>query len=177
MLTRRDLALRIAPLLLAGVVTTSGCTVLTGNDAPQEPTDPATPLADAIDAQALFAARTPHLGDNSRVIEVVDATRLSLLGTRTIALLTDAAPLTLVLSLTDPRITDADLLRQRLQERAVLMLACIGNADGVSWTVAGVSAAQGTISRTQADELAGAPVRTYATSADRLRKLAVRVQQ
>lgn len=33
------------------------------------------------------------------------------------------------------------------------------------------------ISAHPADELAGAPVRTYATSADRLRKLAVRVQQ
>ncbi|MGD8213635.1 DUF4825 domain-containing protein [Aestuariimicrobium sp. Y1814] len=177
MITRRDLALRLAPLLLMGVVTTTGCTILTGTDEPPAPTDPNTPTSEAIDAPALFEAKTDHLGDNSRVIQVVDATRVSLLGTRTIALLTDQAPLTLAIALTNPALDDADLLAQRLRERAVLMLACISNADAVSWTIEGPSPNQGSLTRTEADKLLGVPVRTYATSADRLRKLAVLVQQ
>ena len=180
MITRRDLALKLAPLLMAGVVTASGCTLIGSyTDAPG-PTgageDPATATSMAIDAQALFKARTPHLGDNSAVIRVVDATRVSLLGQRTLALITDRQPLTLVISLTDIQLDEPRRVKELVTERAVLMLACISNADLVRWTVEGLDGASGELSRADADTLAGAPVAGLATSAPHLTALAEKVQ-
>ena len=135
---------------------------------------PETPLPEAVDVASLEENRTPHLGDNSRVVALVGATRPDAVGESTIELETAERPYGLVLHFSS--VADgvtADVADGLLTDRATLLLATIDNVDEVRWTLPqGAGAGEGgVLTRAEADALVGAPVADAGATAEGLTEL------
>lgn len=94
----------------------------------------ATPDAASGRAGALWAARTPYVGDNSRVGALVGRVGPAPAGSYTIELHTAAAPLGLTVDLTR---LDKPFPATDFHQPAALLLGLIGNADEVTFTSGG----------------------------------------
>lgn len=112
--------LRAVTTLAAVVLALTGC-------GSASPTGPETRAR----ATGLFAARTPYLGDNSRISALVAKVGAAPDGEFTIALHTTTVPLGLTVNLKHPvkPFRDTDF-----REPATLLLGLIGNADQVTFT-------------------------------------------
>ena len=85
------------------------------------------------DAQALFALRTPYLGDAPAVGRLVQATGAGELGAYSLELETNTQPYCLMLHFKE-RPEDEEGLNREMYKKAALLLALIENADEVQWT-------------------------------------------
>ncbi|PYG01621.1 protein of unknown function [Georgenia satyanarayanai] len=138
-----------------------------------------TVLRDAVDVASLEANRTPHLGDNSRVVALVGATRPDAVGESTLELRTDERPYELVVHFSS--VADgvtADVADGLMADRAALLLATIDNVDEVRWTLPELSGQEsdGMLSRAEADALFGSPVAELGATADGLTDLVERLE-
>lgn len=137
------------------------------------------PLSEAVDTTSLQENRTPHLGDNSRVVALVGATGPHVVGESTLELRTDQRPYGLVVNFSsvEPGIT-AELADGLMTDRAALLMATIGNVDEVRWTLPELSgaASQGVLSRADADALIGSPVAELGATPDGLTDLVERLE-
>lgn len=165
-MTRLRSALAVGGTLLV----LTGCT----GSADRGDVTPETPLSEAVDVASLEENRTPHLGDNSRVVALVGATRPDAVGESTIELQTAERPYGLVLHFSS--VVDgvtADVADSLLTDRATLLLATIDNADEARWTLPeGAGTAEGgVLTRAEADALVGAPVADAGATAEGLTEL------
>ena len=135
------------------------------------------PLRESVDLVALDAHRTAYLGDASSVSALATAVDVGALGDHTLALSTDRRPYAVTIeftSLSDSVTPAADLF---MTHRAALLLATIGNADEVRWTLSGGMDTAAVLTRADADELAGAPVAEFGETADGLGDLVERLER
>lgn len=112
---------RLAALPLVATIALTGCT----ETAP--PPDPTTR------AESLWSARTPYVGDSSKVASLVREVQPEDAGAYTIVLQTTSEPYGLTIEM-----TEADDLAERtaLTERATLLLGLVENLDEVSFAAA-----------------------------------------
>ena len=174
MITRRELALMVGPLLAAGLLSNSGCTRIGIGQSKASAEDK---VSDVMDAEALFKARTAYLGDNISVLAQLNAVDLNALTGFRVSLETDIGrPLRLGILPQNPHTDDVNLFRDRMRVRAALWLACIGNADSVFWEAVDHIPA-GELRRTMADTWVGGPISELASSPDALLELARRLER
>lgn len=140
-------------LLVAAVLATTGCGVAESSALSR---DVSTPLAEAIDVDALARAHTRYVGDNSADALILDALHLEVVGARTFELVTDKQPLELKINFNTSAqgLTDTTA-HSALRKRAVLAMACIDNVEKVSWKVPHLKQPTGSITRAEAKKLAG----------------------
>lgn len=137
------------------LASSSGCAVVgAGASGPRR--DITTPLSEAVEVDQLAKSHTQYLGDNSADAAILDALHLEVVGARTFELVTDKKPYELKINFS----TSADGLtshgaHEALRKRAVLAMACIDNLDKVSWKVPHVEPASGSLTRADAQRLAG----------------------
>ncbi|WP_028049495.1 DUF4825 domain-containing protein [Cellulomonas sp. URHD0024] len=165
---RVGLAVAVASIALLG-----GCSVT--HPAVSEPT---APLSESVDLVALDAHRSAYIGDASKVAALTAAVDVGSLGDQTLALSTDARPYALTIEFTSlaDGATPA-LVDQLMTDRAALLLATIGNADEVRWTLPGGEGTTAALTRASADELAGAPVAEIGESVAGLADLVERLER
>ena len=89
--------------------------------------------SDSPAAVQLAEAATPDLGDGAAGTKVMDAVNVEGLGTYSTELLSENQPRTLALHF-DEEPDDPAAWNRRMQKKAILILALIGNADRVEWT-------------------------------------------
>lgn len=131
-------------------------------------------LSAAVDVASLDENRTPHLGDNSRVVALVSATSPDAVGESTLELRTHERPYGLVLNFSS--VADgvtADVADGLMRDRAALLLATIDNVDEVRWTLPEDADQEegGVLTRAEADALVGSPVAELGATADGLAEL------
>ncbi len=122
---------RLAALALAAGLALTGCT------ATQQPPDPATR------AESLWSARTPYVGDSSKVTALVQHVRPEPAGSYAIRLQTASEPYALTIDM-----ADADDLTEQaaLTHQATLLLGLVENLDEVT-----MASATSTYTLTSAD--------------------------
>lgn len=167
---------RAAIAISGSLLMLTGCAVST-QDRGEVTKD--SPLSQAVDIASLHENRTQHLGDNSRVVALVDATGPEAVGELTLELHTDHRPYGLVLDFSSvaPGVTD-DVADDLMTDRAVLLMATIDNVDEVHWQLPGRSGQGpgGSLSRAEADALVGSPVAGMGTTAEELEDLVERLE-
>lgn len=163
------------PLIAAAVAATA----LVGGCSADDATGSAPPstLRDSVDVDALDAHRTAYLGDASSVSALAAAVDIGSVGDYTLALATDGRPYAVTFELTSlaDGVTTA-LVDESMTDRAVLLLATIANADEIRWTQPGAGDAVTVLTRSEADELAGAPVAPSGDTVDGLADLVDRLE-
>ncbi len=137
-------------------------------------------LSEAVDVASLEENRTPHLGDNSRVVALVGATGPRAVGESTLELRTDQQPYGLVLNFS--AVADgvtADVADDLMTDRAALLLATIDNVDEVRWTLPeDVDQGEGgVLTRAEADALVGSSVADIGATAEGLEELVSRLEE
>ena len=137
-------------------------------------------LSEAVDVASLEEHRTPHLGDNSRVVALVGATSPHAVGESTLELRTDQRPYGLVLSFS--AVADgvtADVADDLMTDRATLLLATIDKVDEVRWTLPEEvdQGEGGVLTRAEADALVGFSVADVGATAEGLEELVSRLEE
>lgn len=84
-------------------------------------------------AEQMAESAAPDIREEAAVMDVLDAVNVEALGTYTTELLSAKQPRTLTLQF-DTEPDDPAAWNRRMQKKAILLLALIGNADRVEWT-------------------------------------------
>ncbi|WP_076261736.1 DUF4825 domain-containing protein [Intrasporangium flavum] len=128
---------------LTAVALLTGCSATSGRDA--TPSEAPTDASGRLVAQ-LWADRTAHVGDNSKVIALVGDTGLDALGRRTISLQTDRSPYGVTVRFPDPVKSGGPV---DVTSQATLLLGTVGNlervtveANGTTFTLTAAAASQ-----------------------------------
>jgi hypothetical protein len=88
----------------------------------------------ANNTNMLFNKKIEYIGDASAVGSVLEALDISSLGNYDISLKTNAKPLALTVNFNEINIS-ADELNDKMQMYSYVLLALIGNADEVHWSI------------------------------------------
>lgn len=124
-----------------------------------------TPLDKAIDADALVASRTKHVGDNSKVGAVLDALHLEVIGTRTFEIQSATEPYGVHVAFNSVlNRTMDDKVGPAMKRRAALALTQIDNAGYISWRIPTEPNVNGKLTRAEAEKLAGGPLEAFDTA-------------
>ncbi len=97
-------------------------------------------------------AAVPYIGDTSAVMETLQAVFVQEMGAFDIELETEEEPYGLTIHFSEKPV-DSEGWNQKMQQKAVLLLSLIGNAEIVRWTCP--DSQSGEISLAQAEELTG----------------------
>lgn len=169
---------RAVMVISSGLLMLTSCGVGTGAGERSDVTEDSA-LSEAVDIASLQENSTRYLGDNSRVIALVDATGPEAVGEPTLELHTDHRPYGLVINFSSvaPGVT-ADTADGLMTDRAVLLMATIDNVDEIRWTLPERSGLgpDGSLSRAEADALVGFPVADLGTTEDDLKELVKRLE-
>lgn len=84
-------------------------------------------------AEQMMEAAVPDMEDEAAVIEILEAVNVDVLGNYSTELHSESQSRTLVLHF-DTEPDDPAAWNRRMQKKAILLLALIGNADRVEWT-------------------------------------------
>lgn len=131
-------------------------------------------LSAATDIDALHENRTEYLGDNSRVLALVEATGPEVVGEQTLELHTDDRPYVLVMAFSSVDVdVTSEIADDLMTDRAVLLLATIDNVDEIRWKLPESLSQEpdGSLSRAEADALIGSSAAGMGATAGSLTEL------
>ncbi len=163
-------------IAVAAIITVALMVSFTANPKDQPLTAPNT---SEYDAEALIVGKTPYVGNNSKVISLIDAMPLPAGIVRdTVELHTASPPYGITINLImDGTSKVRTMDKDTFYKNSILLFSLIDNADTINWNIPDNSNNYHgtypslTFTREMAEKLAGGDVRSYADSAGTLKDL------